>query len=120
MKLHEKSQQVVDETFAMYEDAGELGSIREFHGRTIVHLYPKGDTMDKDGNLNGYYQCRFFQMIVYNAETKKKYDGGIHDAIFTDSVKISSVSIFKDGSTTLAIDGHIKYLGGQGCTFYVD
>ena len=91
----------------------------EFVGDTLVHLYPAHDTVANDGTLNGYYQNRFFKMVVFDLKSMTKYTlDGFYDAIFTDNVKIENVTIFKDGATCLKISGGAKFLSGQACTFY--
>lgn len=113
MNLHPKSQKVIHETFALYTDGGKCPSV--LRGRTIIHMYPSEDTMEKDGTLNGYYQNLFFNMVVFNIHGKslKRYDIGKCDAIFTANSNISNLSVFKDGSFCITFEGDHEFLDGR-------
>ncbi len=120
MKLHPKSQQIIDETFALYENCDDkCPSLLK--GRTIIHMYPAGDTMDKDGNLNGYYQNLFFKMVVFNIHGKsmKRYDIGKRDAVFTTGSNISNLSVFKDGGFCITFEGDHEFLDSQAPTIFL-
>lgn len=118
MKLQPKSKNIVEETFAMYTEAGDCPST--LHGTTIVHLYPKGDTIGKDGELNGYYQNRFFEVIIFNIHNGKRLMyrlPGLKDAIFTEKANIVNISVFKDGAFCVKIEGSVEFLNGQAIYF---
>ena len=121
MKIHAKSQQIIDETFELYKDSGEKVPAM-LKGSTIIHMYPKGDTMKSNGDLDGYYQNRFFKMIVFNETSPKNREMYTptreYDAIFTHGCKIVSLSVFKDGAFCIRIDGDVQFLDGQACTFH--
>jgi hypothetical protein len=116
-KLHPESQKIVDETFALYKEGGICPSTLK--GKTIIHLYPKKDTMEPDGTLNGYYQNLFFEMVIFNisGSNKTMYRfSGLKDAIFTEKVNITNLSVFKDGAFCVTVDGEIHFLDGQAPT----
>lgn len=116
MELHPKSLKMINNIFAMYEDGGsELP--KTLSGRTVIHMYPQGDTIDDEGNLKGYYQNLFFDMVVFNATKNgenRMWKFGVKDAVFFDrGVNITSVSIFKDGASCISVDGSIYLLISQ-------
>lgn len=118
MELNKHSQKTVHEIMKMYKDGGSTVP-SSFSSEILVHIYSAHDTVSDDGILNGYYQNRFFKMVVFDLNTMKAYrPEGFFDAIFTDGVDIENVTVFKDGATCLKIVGGAKYLGGQACTFY--
>ena len=121
MKLHDFSQRVVSETFALYKEGGRVVPDK-LRGTTIVHVYPGKDTAEPDGTLNGYYQNRFFRIIVFenvlSPRSRKMYGPErSYDAIFTDKCNITSLSVFKDGAFCIRIDGDVEFLDGKACTF---
>lgn len=117
--MNKKSEQVIKETLALYTDGGKCPSV--LRGNTIIHLYPQEDTYDDEGNLNGYYQNLFFNLVVFNdyKGVLKSYQIGKRDAVFTDGCNINNLSVFKDGAFCVKLIGTHKFLDGhQAVTFY--
>lgn len=121
--MNKKSQQVIDETFALYGDGGAIVP-NSLKGRTIIHMYPQEDTIREDGELDGYYQTLFFKMVVFNipknGENKMYKPSRKYDAIFIDKCNVRNLSVFKDGAFCTTIEGDVKFLDGQAPTFYVE
>ncbi len=115
---HEKSRQVIEETFAMYKEEKDIPNV--LYGRTIVHVYPTGDTFTKYGELEGYYQNLFFDMIIFNIHGKsmKMYRLQNKDAIFTKNLKITNMSVFKDGAFCVTIESNVRLLDDKAVTLY--
>jgi hypothetical protein len=120
MKLHDFSQKIVNDIFALYKEGGRVVPDK-LKGTTIIHIYPGKDTAEEDGTLNGYYQNHFFRIIVFEnvlSSYRKMYKPErSYDAIFTNECSITSLSVFKDGAFCIRIDGDVEFLDGQACTF---
>lgn len=120
--LHPLSQKTIDETFALYKYGGEkIPDV--LNGKTIIHIYPGEDTRDGNGELSGYYQCLFFRMVVFNINKGKNIvyrPARRYDCIFTTGCNFRSISVFKDGAFCGEIEGKVKFLDGQACTFYTE
>lgn len=97
VKLSKASEEYIKRIFGQYTDA-DLPSTPE--GRFVLHLYATSDTTREDGQLDGYQDSLFFDIHVYDQDSKR------HGVIARDCDGLSiecpcSVRIFKDGSTML-------------------
>jgi len=119
--MHPLSEQVIEETFAQYNEMPSDKIPDKFFGTTILHIYPAEDTRGDDGDLNGYYQNLFFNLVIFNIHkgVYKMWRAGKFDAVFTDSCHIENLTVFKDGAFCIKIAKPVKFLNGQACTFYV-
>ena len=61
----------------------------------IFHLYPK-----EIAYPNGFYDCRFFELVGFNTDTMEKRNLGRHDGIdfAYDKCSISKAQVFADGA----------------------
>jgi hypothetical protein len=61
----------------------------------IFHLYPK-----KIAYPNGFYDCRFFELVAFNTETMEKRNLGRHDGVDFPygNCAISKAQVFADGA----------------------
>lgn len=71
------------------------GKIKE----CIIHMYPKEDTLNGNGELCGYCDSLFFDMVIYNEDTMEYYVLNNRDAL-NINVK-TETRIFKDLSTMI-------------------
>jgi hypothetical protein len=105
IELSNKAKQYMKMVFSRYEYSENIPD--EFYGRTILHLYPKRDTMrDNEEHLLGFEDGLLFDVHIYSIDNKKKY-------IITnkDQIEISfpvMIRIFKDQSTMIIIDRAFK------------
>lgn len=101
----------------MFKDYKEVKKpIEEIKGRCIIHIYPKKDTYEEDGELYGYYDALLCEMHIYDCNNEIVYKTKYHDSIYLD-VPIGT-RIFKDLSTMLVIDGGIILSYGTGLSVY--
>lgn len=75
----------------------------------ILHMYP--------GTLaypNGYYDSRFFELVIYNTQTMEYRSIGKHDGIdISPDAQVRMVRIFADGSTMVRFDHAVRILAFQ-------
>lgn len=108
IELHSNSVQHMKETFAMYERSEDLDQVLE---NPIIHIYPKEDTYDSDGELNGFIDAIQFVVDIYDTNNKKVKKGTrLHDAIIPQTDwKVSQLKIFKDLSTMIVLIGKYEF-----------
>jgi len=118
--MHQLSEQVIKEIFALYTEMPPHPVPDKFFGTTILHIYPAEDTRGDDGELNGYYQNLFFNLVIFNnyQGVRKMWRAGKFDAVFTEFCPIENLAVFKDGAFCVKINKPVKFLPGQACTFY--
>ena len=65
----------------------------------IVHMYPREFAFP-----NGYYDSKFFDLVLFNIETKTKRTIHNRDGIdfYSSSVPIQFIRIYADGSTLIS------------------
>jgi len=76
----------------------------------IVHMYPKELTGD-----NGYVDARFFELHIFNTETKEKRVLQNKDSLEMMNAKILFIRIFVDKSTMVKLSGMHRIGIYQGC-----
>lgn len=84
-----------------------LDTYKEYHALEVfnlIHMYPK-----ELAYPNGYYDSRFFDLVLFNEEIKEKRTVEGRDGIyFNNETKIKLARIFADGSTLIKFDGYVK------------
>jgi len=76
--------------------------------RYIIHMYPMEDTLDEEGNLNGFRDSLFFTCKVFNPKEKTVYTMQYKDAIMvSDDINVTT-KCYKDGSYMLEASTKIK------------
>ena len=68
----------------------------------ILHFYPRGLAYP-----NGYYDSQNFDLIGFNAETKKRRNLGRHDACLPDGISVKKFGVFADGSFIVLFYGFV-------------
>ncbi|ALS22146.1 hypothetical protein [Paenibacillus naphthalenovorans] len=115
IELHQKSVDYVKEVFSKYIEVEQLDSIVT---NPIIHIYPKKDTYEQDGKLNGYIDALFSEFHVYDTEKKTVWKSKrLHDGICPyEDLYVNQIKIFKDLSTMISLKG--KYIvSGSYTTF---
>jgi hypothetical protein len=104
IEIHEKSVEYIRETLSNYTEVYELDKNIK---NPIIHMYPVEDTIDEEGNLNGYIDALFFRIHIYDPEKGTVYKGNkLHDGIVPfENLHISQIKIFKDLSTLICLNG---------------
>lgn len=105
IEIHKNSIDYVKRTFEQYEVVDKLNKILV---DPIIHMYPKEDTFDSEGNLNGYTDALFFEADIYDVERMVVCKGKrLHDGIlaFGSNISFSQLKIFKDLSTMIVLNG---------------
>ena len=113
--LNEESKKIIEETFSQYKEAVKLPKV--LYGRTIIHMYPKEDTIKNDGELTGFKDSLLFNFNIYNTATEKVYKrmGLFDEFVIEVPCKIRS---FKDLSTMIVIDKKISIGGSQSILIF--
>lgn len=109
--LHKKSEKQIKDTLSSYSEADSI-PFQLIIERCIIHMYPYEDTMQEDGELNGYADALNFEAHIYDTKKKTVYKSKFHDAIFIDA--FSEVKYFKDLSTMIIFDKPIEIMMGKG------
>lgn len=104
IKLHETSEEFLRTVFSRYEYCDKLPE--KLVGRFTIHMYAESDTYE-GGELNGYFECLFFRVDIYDTVNLKKYSVRRRDGINARGVPVN-VRIFKDGSTVLFGDSDFE------------
>ncbi|MEM4994831.1 hypothetical protein WKH56_19915 [Priestia sp. SB1] len=105
----------IEKVFSQYDESTE--EINEIKGRAIIHMYPKSDTHNKNGSLDGFIDALFFEAHIYDVDNNRVYrTGATKDEIQIDVE--SRVRFFKDLSTMIIINTPIKIRYGQSMTVY--
>jgi hypothetical protein len=86
----------------------------------IIHIYPKYDTYNADGELEGYIDSLFCDIHVYDIERMTKWKSKrTHDGIMPfANLNIDQIKIFKDLSTMICLQGEYR-LSGSSTAFSV-
>lgn len=74
--------------------------------KCVIHVYPKEDTVDVEGNLNGYADSILTDVVVYNQETLE-----YRVLSEKDNIRIEArcqTRIFKDLSTAYIFNEPVK------------
>lgn len=103
--ITEESEAYIREVLSRYT-AVEDECPRRFDDRTLLHLYPTRDTHNADGDLDGFQDALFFDVHIYDTDTKTRYTIADRDEI--DLNVPCRIRYFKDGSTMLILDGPIE------------
>ena len=69
--LNEESKELIKETFAGYKEAVKLPNV--LYGRTIIHMYPKEDTIKDNGEVIGFQDSLLFNFNIYNTTNESVY-----------------------------------------------
>lgn len=107
--LHNKSVDYINETLTQYTKVERLSEIIE---NPIIHMYPKKDTYDSDGELNGYIDALFFELYIYDTDKMTVWKSNrLHDAIMPacKHIEIGQIKVFKDSSTMIVLNGHYTF-----------
>lgn len=113
--LNYKSEEMIQEVYDRYDEEKEIPN--ELEGRTIIHLYPKEDTVDENGEASGFIDSLFFNFNIFNIFTGKVYKRyGHYDELVLDVP--CRIRAFKDLSTMVIIDSPIKISDTQSVTIY--
>jgi hypothetical protein len=109
--IHEESQEYLQRVFNDYEEVDRLFELND----PIIHIYPKQDTYNENGELNGYIDSLFAEYHFYDTVSKTVYKSKrLHDGLwFGRDVNPRYIRIFKDGSTLLAFKGRYEFDLGQ-------
>lgn len=103
--LNKKSRHYLNE-LEKYEEVDTLPSV--LYGRTIFHIYPKRDTLNR-GISRGFEDAIESKVAIYNSQENKntKYKSKrLHDEVASNAPV--RIRIFKDLSTMLIIDVPIR------------
>ena len=110
VKLTETSTGMIKDIFARYKKAeGDLPD--GLTGRTIFHIYAKSDTINQDGDLEGFEDSLFFTLKVFNMVSMSYWEVRNRDSVELDRYGFAigaDIRIFKDGSTMIIVDGDIE------------
>lgn len=114
--IHEESKQYIEETLSRYTEVYEMKHIEN----PIIHMYAKEDTLNEDGELNGYNDSLFFECHLYDTKKMEVYKTGNKDSLwFGEGVQPSNVKLFKDGSTLVHLRNG-KYKVGYYTSLYLE
>jgi hypothetical protein len=113
--LNEKSKKIIEETFSSYKEATKIPKV--LYGRTVIHMYPKKDTIENNGELTGFEDSLLFNFNIYDTVNKKVYKRmGLFDEFVVEvPCRIRS---FKDLSTMIVIDKKISIGGSQSILIF--
>lgn len=113
--LNKESKELIMETFSNYKESAKLPKV--LYGRTIIHMYPKEDTIKDDGEVIGFHDSLFFNFNIYNTTTEKVYKrSGLYDEFVIEVP--CRIRTFKDLSTMIIIDQNISIGGSQSILVY--
>jgi hypothetical protein len=103
IQLFGDSEQHIKETFDMYEEVIELKIVKN----PILHIYPKQDTYNSEGELDGYIDALFSKVHIYDTKNKTVHRSNkLHDAILpTTDIKVLQFKVFKDLSFMIVMQG---------------
>lgn len=86
----------------------------------IIHLYATHDTRNKNGELIGFNDSLFCDVIIYDKHNYKKYKLTNKDGLDLLSTSVRAVRIFKDGSTMTVFYGKHLIHSSQAITVWKD
>ncbi|MFC8686031.1 hypothetical protein [Brevibacillus porteri] len=107
--LHEKSLDYLNSVFTQYT---EIDRLPEIIKNPIIHMYPKKDTYNYDGELDGYIDALFFELCIYDTDEMTVWKSKrLHDAIIPacKHIEIGQIKAFKDLSTMIVLNGHYTF-----------
>jgi len=105
IEITQQSEDYIKEVLSWYTETTKQP--KPFKGRTIIHIYPKEDTIEPNGNLKGFIDTFMSNVHIYNTVDKTVYK--INNK---DNVEVNvpcQVKIFKDLSTIIVIDKPIRF-----------
>lgn len=105
--LHRNSIEYINEVFKQYK---EVNTFFDTVIDPIIHMYPKEDTYDESGKLNGYTDAIFCEIHIYDTSNLTVYKSQrLHDSLnsFSD-LCVQQIKIFKDLSTLIKLKGTYK------------
>lgn len=112
--IEKESVEYLQKVFKDYKEVNK--PIEEIKGRCIIHIYPKRDTYEENGELSGFCDALLCEMHVYDCKNKLVYKTQNHDSVYLGVP--SETRIFKDLSTMLVIDGGVQLLYCTGLSVY--
>ena len=114
VQIEQESVDYLQEVFKDYKEVDK--PLYEIKERCIIHIYPKKDTYDEDGELYGYCDAIFCDIHIYDCENQLVYKTKYHDSVYLDVP--NGTKIFKDLSTMLTIDGGVLISYGTALSVY--
>lgn len=107
VKIHTESEDYLKRIFDNYTEVYELPAIIN---EPIIHIYPKKDTCNEDGELDGYIDAIFSEVHIYDTVEMKVYKGeSLHDALMpSNQLDVWTIRIFKDLSTLVGLRGKYR------------
>ena len=114
VQIEQESVDYLQEVFKEYKEVDK--PLYEIKRRCIIHIYPKKDTYEEDGELYGYCDALLCDIHIYDCDNKLFYKTQNHDSVYLDVP--SGTRIFKDLSTMLIIDGGVTLSYGTGLSIY--
>lgn len=110
INITEESEYKLRELFSRYKETEEQPEV--INDWCVIHLYPKEDTINENGETNGYCDALFFDIHVFNCDNKTVYKArGWYDAIHVE--KKCELRLFKDMSTMLIFRDGVEISWGQ-------
>lgn len=104
IKLHQESINYLNRIFTDYNEVESLSKIVE---NPIIHMYPKKDTYEEDGELDGFIDAIFSEVHIYDTVNmtvwkSKSLSDGL--ASYAD-ITVKQIKVFKDLSTLVSLSG---------------
>lgn len=101
--LHQNSVNYAKETFEQYTEVDSMRYVEN----PIIHMYPKEDTYEENGELNGYIDALFFEAHIYDTKNMTVWKSKkLHDGIMPYAdLNVSQIKVFKDLSTMIVLHG---------------
>lgn len=105
--LHQESVDYLSKVFKEYR---EIEAIPDTIKDPIIHIYPKKDTYESDGELNGYTDALFSEIHIYEPHNMTVWKSRrLHDAINSfEDLTVKQIKIFKDLSTMITLSGRYR------------
>lgn len=101
-----ESQKYVDYLTKTYTETDEVP--KRINGRTLIHIYPKEDTIeDGSDDSHGFVDAFNCEIHIYNTENMTVFKTKRHDQV--EMSVPCNVRIFKDLSTMLIIDTPVTF-----------
>lgn len=104
--LHEESLKLIKDILGMYTEVKHDDF--KVINNPLIHLYPLRDTMNEDGELNGFSDALFFETRIFDPKNRT-YSICENDSVDTLNADVYSIKIFKDGSTMIMFRGEYRF-----------
>lgn len=111
IETSDRSDRMAARLWVRYRESGVLPV--SFESRIVFHMYPERDAIGPDGNIDGHDDTVLFRVVAFDDATGQRYGLSGRDGIAIAPGVRAHVTVFKDLSTRISVDGPVSVRWGQ-------